>query len=109
MVLDTKAEPMEQAAIAAAISELQTPKTQKSKEKKNTHPKTTGKKNSQRKPIQRECSRGELVHSEMQIRAEFELQFAERNARDNCAEEIFMNERPWSVRAREARVPANGR
>jgi hypothetical protein len=35
MVLDTKAEPMEQAAIAAAISELQTPKTKKSKEKKN--------------------------------------------------------------------------
>jgi hypothetical protein len=36
MVLDTKAEPMEQAAIAAAISELQTPKTKKSKEKKPT-------------------------------------------------------------------------
>jgi hypothetical protein len=52
---------------------------------------------------------GEFVHSEMQIRAEFELQFAERNAKDSCAEELFMNERPWSVRAREARVPANGR
>jgi hypothetical protein len=46
MVLDTKAEPMEQAAIAAAISELQTPKTKKPKEKK-THPRTTGKKNSE--------------------------------------------------------------
>jgi hypothetical protein len=45
----------------------------------------------------------------MQIRAEFKLQFAERNAKDSRAEELFMNERPWSVRAREARVPANGR
>jgi hypothetical protein len=36
MVLDTKAEPMEQAAIAAAISELQTPKTKKIKRKKPT-------------------------------------------------------------------------
>jgi hypothetical protein len=33
------------------------------------------------------------VHSEMQIRAEFELQFAERNAKDNCAKELFRNER----------------
>jgi hypothetical protein len=52
---------------------------------------------------------GEFVHSEIQIRAEFELQFAERNAKDSCPEELFMNEWPWSVRAREARVPANGR
>jgi hypothetical protein len=66
MVLDTKAEPMEQAAIAAAISELQTPKTKKIKRKKNS-PLNYWKKNSQRKEIQRECSRGELVHSEMQI------------------------------------------
>jgi hypothetical protein len=49
MVLDTKAEPMEQAAIAAAISELQTPKTKK------TPPQDYRKKKSQRKAIQREC------------------------------------------------------
>jgi hypothetical protein len=49
MVLDTKAEPMEQAAIAAAISELQTPKTKK------TPPQDYRKKKSQRKTIQREC------------------------------------------------------
>jgi hypothetical protein len=55
MVLDTKAEPMEQAAIAAAISELQTPKTKQNQKKKNP-PEDYWKKNSQRKTIQRECS-----------------------------------------------------
>jgi hypothetical protein len=110
MVLDTKAEPMEQAAIAAAISELQTPK--KKNKKTKTHPKTTGKRILREKQFRgnvRETKMGEFVHSEIQIRAEFELQFAERNAKDNCAEKLFMNERPWSVRAREAGVPANGR
>jgi hypothetical protein len=50
-----------------------------------------------------------LCTQRCKILAEFELQFAEGNAKDSCAEELFMNERPWSVRAREALVPANGR